>query len=90
MFFSIQFNKRFIPNFENYNLTRYEYRKLFREKVDKRDLWEGITQEYLRKLREQERRKWKKEESELAGFFMEIGNKREIGKRGREGMTFFF
>ena len=31
-----------------------------------------------------------KEESELAGFFMEIGNKREIGKRGREGMTFFF
>ena len=62
----------------------------FWEKVDKRDLWEGITQEYLRKLGEQERRKWKKEESELAGFFMEIGNKREIGKRGREGMTFFF
>ena len=75
-FYSLfQFNKRFIPNFENYNLTRYEYRKLFFwEKVDKRDLWEGITQEYLRKLREQERRKWEKEESELAGFF--YGNRK--------------
>ena len=62
-------NKRFIPKFQNINFLHViNHKNFFWEKVDKRDLWEGVTQEYLRKKGNRKGKK-EKEGGELAGFF---------------------
>ena len=70
-------------------MTRYEYRKLFWEKVDKRDLWEGVTQEYLWKKESNRKEKRKEKEVSWQAFFFEKEREKEIGKKG-EGVLLVF
>ena len=78
-------NKRFIPKFQTsiFDTLLIIKNFFFWEKVDKRDLWEGVTQEYLRKKGNRKGKK-EKEGGELAGFFLKRKGeeKKERGGRG--------